>query len=129
MLLSLPRGLKTLTSNRFYPAVVGFLLGMISLYAIQYMLQPSVGSVSSSHVLSRPVIVAFGDSLTQRAFMTAAASEVSHMQITSTSDNVDRSHVGEGPGWLSLLSEYYARKVDVINRGFSGYNSKYGLGK
>lgn len=29
--------------------------------------------------------------------------------------------------WVSLLSEYWTRKVDIINRGYSGYNTKLGI--
>lgn len=46
-----------------------------------------------------PTILAFGDSLTQQGF------------------NPDAR------GWVSQLSNFYSRKADVINRGFSGYNT------
>ena len=29
-------------------------------------------------------------------------------------------------GWAGLLSNEYQRRIDVVNRGFSGYNSKVG---
>ena len=29
--------------------------------------------------------------------------------------------------WVASLSDYWSRKVDVVNRGFSGYNSRWGL--
>jgi isoamyl acetate esterase len=29
--------------------------------------------------------------------------------------------------WAAALGHYWSRKVDVINRGFSGYNSRWGL--
>ena len=29
--------------------------------------------------------------------------------------------------WVAMLSHFWSRKVDVINRGFSGYNSRWGL--
>ncbi|OMJ08795.1 Isoamyl acetate-hydrolyzing esterase 1-like protein, partial [Smittium culicis] len=48
------------------------------------------------------VIVAFGDSITQR---------------------------GQDPkmkGWVSQLINRYIRKLDVLNRGFAGYNTKSG---
>lgn len=32
-----------------------------------------------------------------------------------------------GAGWVSMLSHSYIRKADVINRGFSGYNSRHGV--
>ena len=30
-------------------------------------------------------------------------------------------------GWVSLFVDWWVRRVDVINRGFSGYNSKWAL--
>lgn len=30
-------------------------------------------------------------------------------------------------GWLCNLSEWWVRRADVVNRGFSGYNSRWGL--
>lgn len=33
----------------------------------------------------------------------------------------------EKNGWVSLLCARYVRRADIINRGFSGYNSKWGL--
>jgi len=50
-----------------------------------------------------PSIVLFGDSITQFSF----------------------SLVDEG--WGLLLSESYSRKVDIINRGYSGYNTRWAL--
>jgi len=53
----------------------------------------------------RPAIVLFGDSITQFAF-------------------------GEGAvkvGWASLLAGAYQRRADVLNRGFSGYNTRMAL--
>ncbi|BDA43364.1 Isoamyl acetate-hydrolyzing esterase 1 homolog [Coccomyxa sp. Obi] len=47
----------------------------------------------------RPQFVLFGDSLTQRSF-------------------------DEG-GWGGRLASEYQRKVDVINRGYSGYNTRW----
>ena len=49
----------------------------------------------------RPQWVLFGDSITQRGF---------------------------GPGgWASVLADAYTRKVDVINRGYSGYTSRWAV--
>lgn len=31
-------------------------------------------------------------------------------------------------GWVSLLADAYRRKADVLNRGFSGYNSRWARG-
>lgn len=47
--------------------------------------------------------VLFGDSITQEAF------EPNRM------------------GWVSSLSAYWVRRVDVISRGYGGYNSRWGL--
>jgi len=59
----------------------------------------------------RPSILLFGDSLTQQAF----------------------GHQSDGKfvtrfGWASLLASTYTRRVDVVNRGFSGYNTRHALG-
>ncbi|KAL4445884.1 hypothetical protein ABPG77_009083 [Micractinium sp. CCAP 211/92] len=48
----------------------------------------------------RPTFVTFGDSITQRGF---------------------------APGWTSALADAYQRRADVINRGYSGYNSRWAL--
>mmetsp|Transcript_1908 Transcript_1908/g.2720 ORF Transcript_1908/g.2720 Transcript_1908/m.2720 type:complete len:266 (+) Transcript_1908:103-900(+) len=47
-------------------------------------------------------IVLFGDSLTQQSF-------------------------DEQGCWGALLASRYARRADILNRGFSGYNTKWGL--
>lgn len=52
----------------------------------------------------RPVILLFGDSLTQLGF-----SE------------------GGQPGWAALVASAYTRRADVLNRGFSGYNTRHAL--
>ena len=30
-------------------------------------------------------------------------------------------------GWVASLAHHYGRRIDVYNRGYSGYNSKWGL--
>jgi lysophospholipase L1-like esterase len=52
----------------------------------------------------RPAIVLFGDSLTQQGF------------------GVDGK-----VGWASLLAAAYSRRADVLNRGFSGYNTNHAI--
>ena len=48
---------------------------------------------------TRPRFVFFGDSITQRAC---------------------------GPdGWATIVADAYQRRVDVINRGYSGYNTRW----
>lgn len=48
----------------------------------------------------RPTFVCFGDSITQRGF---------------------------APGWTGMLADAYQRKADVVNRGYSGYNTRWAL--
>ena len=47
----------------------------------------------------RPQWVLFGDSITQKGFATG--------------------------GWAGVLADSWQRRVDVINRGYSGYNSRW----
>jgi len=54
----------------------------------------------------RPAIVLFGDSLTQFSFGDAAVTRF---------------------GWGSLLAGAYQRTADVLNRGFSGYNTRFAM--
>ncbi|CAN0276179.1 unnamed protein product [Ectocarpus sp. 6 AP-2014] len=49
----------------------------------------------------RPKVICFGDSLTQYGFD------------------------AERLGWLSLLAHWWERRFDVVNRGFSGYNTRW----
>ncbi|KAL7548964.1 hypothetical protein ACHAWF_012235 [Thalassiosira exigua] len=53
----------------------------------------------------RRTIVLFGDSITQTGFSTGA----------------------NFAGWAGLLANSYARRADVLNRGFSGYNTRHAL--
>jgi lysophospholipase L1-like esterase len=76
---------------------------MINQSAAQSSIEPS----SSSSMVGfriRPTIVLFGDSLTQ--FGWGIDGEV---------------------GWASLLASAYSRRADVLNRGFSGYNTRHAL--
>jgi isoamyl acetate esterase len=54
----------------------------------------------------RPTILLFGDSLTQMGFGDVTTGDV---------------------GWVSLLSSAYQRRADVLNRGYSGYNTRHAL--
>eukprot|EP00729_Bicosta_minor_P019766 gene19766-14296_t len=51
-----------------------------------------------------PSIVLFGDSITQGAWS-----------------------AGDGPGWAAMLAERYVRRADIINRGYSGYTTRWAL--
>lgn len=55
----------------------------------------------STSAVGRRAALLFGDSITQRAW---------------TEDGT--------PGWVSILADAYSRKVDIFNRGFSGYNTR-----
>jgi lysophospholipase L1-like esterase len=60
-------------------------------------------------VRTRPSIILFGDSITQSGFSGGGGSSA------------------PSAGWVSLLSSAYARRADVLNRGFSGYNTRHAL--
>lgn len=51
----------------------------------------------------RPSIICFGDSITQFGY-----------------GKVESDYIG----WVSLLSAAYTRRCDVLNRGYSGYNTR-----
>lgn len=61
--------------------------------------------LTTKMITSRPAIILFGDSITQQGF-------------ASTSNSL---------GWVGLLSNAYARRADVLNRGFSGYNTRHAV--
>ena len=50
----------------------------------------------------RPQFVLFGDSITQKSFAPER-------------------------GWGTTIADVYQRRVDVINRGYSGYNTRWAL--
>lgn len=65
---------------------------------------PPAGPDSSGRAGRKlPTAVLFGDSITQEGSDPA-------MQ-----------------GWVSALTAYWVRRVDVVNRGFGGYTSRWGL--
>ncbi|WZN65066.1 GDSL esterase/lipase [Chloropicon roscoffensis] len=51
--------------------------------------------------MRRTKIVLFGDSITQQAFSTKHS------------------------GWAAAVNDAYQRKVDIVNRGYSGYNTRW----
>ena len=54
----------------------------------------------------RPLIVLLGDSLTQQGFGFSIGGE-------------------RTTGWASKLAHEFRRRADVLNRGYSGYNSRH----
>ncbi len=63
-----------------------------------------VSLLSNKLLKSQPIILLFGDSITQQGFGWEG-----------------------GVGWASLLAADYSRRADVWNRGFSGYNTRHAL--
>eukprot|EP00871_Galdieria_phlegrea_P004981 jgi/Galph1/5484/GphlegSOOS_G4105.1 len=62
--------------------------------------------VSQKKTLKYPILLFFGDSLTEFA---------NHISET------------EGVGWGSLLANVYSTKADIILRGYAGYNTRWAL--
>jgi lysophospholipase L1-like esterase len=57
--------------------------------------------ITSCPLRLRPLILLVGDSLTQQGY-----------------------GVNGGTGWASMLANAFSTRADVLNRGFSGYNSR-----
>lgn len=63
---------------------------------------------------SRPVILLFGDSITQQGF--------------GWNDLINSGTASQpSVGWASLLARDYARRAHVLNYGYSGYNTQMAL--
>jgi lysophospholipase L1-like esterase len=87
-----------ITLNAILYFNAGFLTA-ITLVSMPRWLMPQ----SPSQLSKRKRILFFGDSITQHGF------------------NPDNE------GWINSFNYWWTRRVDVMNRGFSGYNSKWGL--
>jgi isoamyl acetate esterase len=85
--------------NVFYFAA-GFGVALTSLSVLNYIFFKLRSSPNS---YGRKKVVAFGDSITQHGFNT------------------------DIHGWVAKLADWWSRRVDLVNRGFSGYNSRWGL--
>jgi lysophospholipase L1-like esterase len=72
-------------------------LGFLELFSPTHLLFPT------ARTRSIPLCVTFGDSITQYGF-----------------------HPDLG-GWVGLLAGAYERKMDIVCRGFSGYNTRWAL--
>lgn len=64
----------------------------------------------------RPYILCLGDSLTEFGYFLI-------LYIYNNRFNIERH------GYCSYLANYYSPRLDIINRGFGGYNTKYFLYK
>lgn len=65
----------------------------------------------------RCVALALGDSITQYGFAEKLLPPNSGYAAPSFPQSV-------GVGWVGLVADNYSRKADLINRGFSGYNTR-----
>lgn len=72
------------------------------------------------YVLSFPKFVMFGDSITQKAFSQFPLQDMIEDGYTTKEANPPVVEFNLG---LQLIRDY-TRRMDVLNRGFSGYNSK-----
>jgi isoamyl acetate esterase len=73
---------------------------------IENDLSPAAGGTSQY-----PMIIAFGDSLTERG-----------SQVFPEGHECNR-----GVGWIALLGSSFHARADVVARGFSGYNTRIAL--
>ena len=80
--------------------IAGVVTTVIIVWSMQYLF-PSYLRFQSKG--SKKLAIFFGDSLTQHGFNPLM------------------------DGWLASMANQWSRKVDCINRGFSGYNSRWGL--
>jgi len=82
--------------------IVPFLAGVFvstSLLTLRRVIFDQSDKKGKETMRQRPVVVCFGDSITEHAAV----------------------------GWVGHLSHWWSRKVDILNRGFSGYNSRWAL--
>jgi lysophospholipase L1-like esterase len=71
----------------------------------------------------RPAIILFGDSITQDGFGDLCLDD----DGGGGGDEAGGGSGGPGVGWASLLASAYSRRADVLNRGYSGYNTDHYL--
>jgi lysophospholipase L1-like esterase len=84
-------------------AVIYYTAGVVTaltLFTLRRLIYPNESSAAGPKKLKA---VFFGDSITQHGF------------------NPEIS------GWLCHMANWWTRRVDVVNRGFSGYNSRWGV--
>jgi lysophospholipase L1-like esterase len=121
-----------------------FLSGMVVSSVLHYLGSIYlIGSHSPSPALGRKRCIVFGDSITQFGSASVCPSSSPHLTSRYSLPLLDMQSIPtQGSAFLSLnlltclsstsrwvarLGEWWSRKVDVINRGFSGYNTKWAL--
>jgi lysophospholipase L1-like esterase len=82
---------------------LAFLCGGIVFFIISQAIRLFPLLHSNTGDIGAKKIVIFGDSLVEQGY--------------------DHIH----SGWVSSIANYYIRKVDVVNRGYSGYNTRFAL--
>lgn len=95
---SVQRGFGIFRVSLLVPFLAGVFVGL-SILTLQQASSKNVRADSKHVPAQRPIVVFFGDSITEQASV----------------------------GWIGHLSNWWSRKVDVFNRGFSGYNSRWAL--
>ena len=53
--------------------------------------------------------------------------EMSRKRIICLGDSITQQ-ASQSKGWLNIISDHYVREFDFVNRGFSGYNTRWILG-
>ena len=81
--------------------LVALSLYTLLVIALFHTWAPRSGGGSQRLAMFRPQFLLFGDSITQKSFAHG--------------------------GWGAALANAYQRKADVVNRGYSGYNSRWAL--
>lgn len=72
-------------------------------------------------------IMLFGDSITQGAWeFNGIGARLARKSLSTGSSHSD--HIAEqAVNWDCLSTDIYARKFDVLNRGYSGYNTEWAI--
>lgn len=50
---------------------------------------------------------------------------VTYPRIICVGDSITQQGTNEDSGWFNALAAAYIRKADIVNRGFSGYNTRW----
>ena len=89
--------------NRGAVYYVAGIVTALTFFTFKRLLYPDDAAQQLTQQAKKKKAVFFGDSITQHGL---------NPQIN---------------GWLCNFGDWWTRRVDVVNRGFSGYNSRWGL--